>query len=125
MKKKRILYAILFFVLLAAEIAIGSFASGFLRGYIGDVLVVLLLWSLARIFFPARFRWLSAGIFAFAVLIEALQGINILELLNIKNPLLHIIFGSTFDLADILCYAAGCLIVGGFDAFEQKITERS
>ena len=120
MKKKNLCYLILFIILLAAELLIGCFASGFLRGYVGDVLVVLLLWALVRMLFPQRFRWLATGIFAFAVLIEALQGINILGLLRIENPLLHIIFGSTFDPADILCYAAGCGIAACADFFNIK-----
>lgn len=45
---KRTVFAILFMILLATEILIGMYATGWVRSYLGDVLVVILLYAFAR-----------------------------------------------------------------------------
>ena len=52
-KKKRIIYCIASVILLIIEILIGMYAHGWIRNYLGDVLVVILLYTLFRTVLPA------------------------------------------------------------------------
>ena len=47
--KKRILYLIAFIILVGIEVLIGKFAHGFVRGYVGDMLVVMVIYTFIRI----------------------------------------------------------------------------
>ena len=111
MKRARIIYAVCFLVLLAAEIYIGMFVhDSFIRPYFGDVLVVILLYVFIRIFFPKKPRLLSLYIFIFAVLVEISQIPPLVDLLGIKNRLIRVLMGTSFAWGDILAYAAGTVV---------------
>ena len=73
LRKEKTIYAALALILLVSEILIGKYAHGFVRGSVGDVLVVILLFSLARIIFTRKPKLLPLFVFAFAVFIEILQ----------------------------------------------------
>lgn len=111
--KKRIIYAALFLLLLGIEIYIAeNVHDGFIRPYVGDVLVVILLCCLLRVIWPNGIKYLPLYVFLFAVFIEILQGIGISSLPFIReNKSLYIALGSVFDLSDILCYAVGCALI--------------
>ena len=112
--KKRIPYLIAFLVLLILEICIGTFVrDAFIRPYVGDVLVTVLLCCLCRIIVPHRFPWLPAAVLAFATAVECMQLIDIPAL---NETILGIILGSTFDPADLLCYFLGCLLFSSIEA---------
>lgn len=107
----RLVYAVLFVILLLSEILIGLFVhDSFVRPYVGDTLVVILLWALVRIIIPEKAVWLSGPIFAFAVLVELSQIIPLVDLLGIDNKLIRTLMGTSFAVGDLLAYAAGCLI---------------
>ena len=98
-------------VLLAAEIYIAiCVKGGFVRHYAGDVLAVILLYALARTAFAAPPSNLALKIFAFAAALELAQYFGAVQILGIENKILKIMIGGTFDLTDLLCYAAGCII---------------
>lgn len=111
--KKRIIYAALFLLLLGIEIYIAeNVHDGFIRPYVGDVLVVILLCCLLRVIWPNGIKYLPLYVFLFAVFIEILQGIGISSMPIIReNKTLYIALGSVFDLSDILCYAVGCALI--------------
>ena len=118
--KKRLGYAIAFVLLLTVEILIALFVrDAFIRPYGGDVLVTLLLCCMARSIVPKKFRWLPFGVFLFSVLVEVGQYFDFATLLGLsQNPVLRIALGSSFSVADILCYALGCL---GFCLLEKLL----
>ncbi|WP_258033973.1 DUF2809 domain-containing protein [Campylobacter concisus] len=43
-----------------------------------------------------------------------------MQILGIENKILKIMIGWTFDLADLLCYAAGCILAGVYEKFEKR-----
>jgi hypothetical protein len=112
MKMKRIVYAIIFGILLLTEIAIALFAhDDFVRPYIGDVLVTVLLCSLCRIVFPTGISALPAFIFVFAAMVEVAQYFQIVKLLGLENhTFFSTIIGTTFSPEDLVCYAVGCML---------------
>ncbi|MBQ6570306.1 MAG: (d)CMP kinase, partial [Clostridia bacterium] len=109
---KRYKYAIVFLIVLVIEILIGVFVhDSFVRPFVGDVLVVILIWSGLRIFLPEKPRYLSPFVFVFAAACELLQLADIVSLLGITNPVLKTIIGTRFDINDIWCYLLGCIII--------------
>lgn len=111
LKKSRATYAVAFGVLLFIEIIIALFVhDAFVRPYIGDVLVTVLLCCLCRIILPKGVSALPIYVFVFAVLVELAQYVNVVKLLGLENnAFFSTIIGTTFSFVDILCYAAGCL----------------
>ena len=111
LKKSRTTYAVAFGVLLLIEIIIALFVhDAFVRPYIGDVLVTVLLCCLCRIIIPKGVSALPIYVFVFAVLVELAQYVNVVKLLGLENnAFFSTIIGTTFSFVDILCYAAGCL----------------
>ena len=110
------IFAVCASVLLIAEILIGLYAhDDFVRPYLGDTLVVILLWCLVRTVLPTRLSWLSAAVFLFAVLVEITQIFPLCDLLGIQNSLIRTLMGTSFSWWDIVAYLAGCLVTGAVD----------
>ena len=99
-------------LLLGSEILIGMLAHGWVRNSFGDILVVILLWTLCRAVSPAKPRYgmlLPAAILLFAFGVEFLQLWGFCDRLHITNRLLRIIIGTGFSVSDLICYTAGIL----------------
>ena len=94
--------------------------GGFVRHYAGDVLAVILLYALARAIFSVPPSNLPLKIFTFAVALEIAQYFGVVQILGIENKILKIMIGGTFDLTDLLCYAAGCILAGAYEKFEKR-----
>lgn len=111
--KKRLLFAGLFALLFGIECLIALYVRDrFIRPYLGDMLVTVLLYFFVRIWVPQGVRRLSLWIFFFAVAVEVSQHLWLAALLGIEHiPAARIILGSTFDRKDIACYGAGCLLM--------------
>lgn len=113
MKKKRQIYALITIALITTEVLIALFIhDSFIRPYVGDVLVVMVLYTFIRIFIPEKVKFLPSYILCFAVLVEVLQYFRIVELLELAdNRFFSVLIGSVFDIKDIICYAVGCLLI--------------
>ena len=108
-------------LILAVEIYIAiCVKGGFVRHYAGDVLAVILLYALARAIFSVPPSNLPLKIFTFAVALEIAQYFGVVQILGIENKILKIMIGGTFDLTDLLCYAAGCILAGAYEKFEKR-----
>ena len=108
-------------LILAVEIYIAiCVKGGFVRHYAGDVLAVILLYALARTIFSEPPSNLSLKIFAFAAALELAQYLGAAQILGIENKILKVMIGGTFDFADLLCYAAGCVLAGAYEKFEIR-----
>ena len=106
--KKRWGYLIAFFVLLAIEICIALFVRDrFVRPYVGDILVTVLLCCLAKAAVPKVSPALP--VFLFAAAVEGAQWLGLVEKLGLQGTAIGIILGATFDWKDIACYGIGCL----------------
>ncbi|MBO5746888.1 MAG: DUF2809 domain-containing protein [Clostridia bacterium] len=104
--KIRLPYLILAAVLLVVEVLIGAFVhDDFIRPFVGDVLVTMLLCALVRVIFP-NWRYLVPCVLCFSFAVEMVQLIPI----DIENAVLRIALGSTFDVIDLVCYTVGCLL---------------
>lgn len=120
--KKRAAYLVAAALLLGIEFFIALFVHDrFVRPYVGDMLVVILIYMFVRIFVPEKVKLLPLYIFLFAAAVEVLQYFKIAALLGVENnPVLPVLLGSTFDWKDIACYAAGCLLLGVYEAVRTR-----
>ena len=112
MTRKRIFFGIASLLLFGTEILIGLFTHGFVRNYIGDVFVVILIYTLFRTISPDRPRvWyiLPTFILVFAFAVEFLQLWGFCDKLGIENRLLRIIIGTGFSVEDLVSYTSGII----------------
>jgi hypothetical protein len=112
-RSKRAYYAIAFLILLVIEIAIAIYVhDDFIRPYIGDVLVVGVVYLFVRIFIPDGVKLMPLYVFIFAALVEVLQYFQLIRLLGLgENTFAKILIGSTFDVKDLFCYFIGFIII--------------
>jgi hypothetical protein len=108
--------AILFFV----ELGIALFVDDdFIRPYVGDVLVVILIYAFVRAFFKVAIVPAALGVWVFAFGVEILQYFNIVELLGWEaSAIARTVIGTTFDGEDLVAYTLGIgLILGSEKLF--------
>ena len=120
--RTRLAFLVVAVLILAVEIYIAvCIKGGFVRHYLGDVLAVILLYTFVRAIFSVTPSNLSLKIFAFAAALELAQYFGAVQILGIENKILKVMIGGTFDFADLLCYAVGCVLAGAYEKFESKI----
>ena len=119
LKRKRIIYAVLFLSVFLTEVIIALFIKdNFVRPYIGDLLVTVLLCAFCRIFIPEKISALPILVFVFSVMVEILQYIDIVKILGFENnSILSVLIGRSFSFVDIIYYAIGCLTFFILDKF--------
>ncbi len=117
--KKRIRFFTVFMVLLLAEILIALFVhDAFVRPYLGDVIVVVLIYFFIRFIFPDGIRLLPLYVFMFSTAVEVGQYFDFVNLIGLGgNALAEVILGTSFSFVDIICYLAGALICAGYELF--------
>lgn len=108
--KKR--YFIPFLLVLVSEIAIAIFHfHRFVRGFLGDVLAIPLLYFLLRSFSNLSKNKTLILVLIIGFVVEILQLVDLVNLLNIQSDALSIILGNTFDWTDLIAYALGGILI--------------
>ena len=106
------IFGIASLLLFGTELLIGLYAHGFIRNYIGDVLVVILIYTLFSTVSPEKPKasfLLPTCILVFAFAVEFLQLWGLCDRLGIQNRLLRIIIGTGFSVEDLISYAVGII----------------
>ncbi|MCS3530130.1 DUF2809 domain-containing protein [Chryseobacterium sp. JUb7] len=88
----------------------------FVRAYLGDVIVVMLIYTFIKSFVKTKNdQKVIFGIFMFSCLVELAQYFKIADQLGFpEGSLMYIIVGNSFSWIDILCYLVGCLLLSFF-----------
>jgi hypothetical protein len=87
-----------------------------IRPYVGDVLVVILLYCFVKSFLDLPVTVTAVAVLLFSYLIETLQYFNIVKLLGLEQlRLANTIIGNYFTWIDFLAYTLGFLIVLGVE----------
>lgn len=95
-------------LLLGLSILIWLDNQTFIRGYIGDLIIVIFLYSLLGFFTRLQPRIIAIIVLTFSFVIEFLQLVKIIDILGIHPTLItSVILGSTFDIFDLLMYLIG------------------
>ena len=102
--------AIIFFVI---EVLIALFVhDDFIRPYVGDVLVVFLMYCFFKSFLNLPVFTLALFVLSFAFFIEILQGFNIVAKIGLeKSKLANVVLGNSFSWIDFLTYIVGFLVI--------------
>ena len=100
-------------LLFVTEILIAKFAHDrIVRPYIGDVLVVMLIYCFIRSFFNTPPLKTAVGVLVFSYMIELLQYFNIVTILGLQqHRWARIIIGTSFAWIDLLAYTIGIALV--------------
>ena len=106
-------YFILTLLLLSIEICIALFVhDSYIRPYIGDVLVVILIYCFIKSFFNLPPNITAIAVLLFSFVVETLQYFKVVNLLGLQNSkVASIIIGTSFAWQDIIAYIAGIAIV--------------
>jgi len=84
----------------------------FIRGFIGDVIVILLVYFLSKIFYDFHAQKLTTFVLMVAFATEFLQLAKLTTFLGLEhNTLVRLIFGSVFDPYDLFAYTIGAVLV--------------
>ncbi|EKU97553.1 Protein of unknown function (DUF2809) [Leptolyngbya sp. PCC 7375] len=102
-----------FALLLITEIYIGIFVKDdFIRPYMGDFLVVILIYAFVRSFFKYSMNLTAIGVLLFSFLVEILQHFNIVDVLGLgSSRLARTVIGTSFSWEDFIAYSLGIVMV--------------
>lgn len=106
-------YFLTFLLVLFTEIFIALYVhDAFIRPYIGDFLVVILIYCFVRAFFNISVVAAAIGVLLFSYMIEILQYYKIVEVLGLQHyKLARIIIGTAFAWMDLVVYTLGIALV--------------
>lgn len=106
-------YLLLAAILFAVEVGIALFITdSIVRPFVGDVLVVVLIYCFLRIFLNLTYWKIALGVFLFACVIEVLQYFDYVARLGLENNrAISTILGRTFEWKDFIAYLAGFLLI--------------
>lgn len=117
-------YLLLSLFLFTVEVLIATIWKDifFVRAYLGDVIVVFLLYTLVKSFLIVDDIKLVLGLFIFSCLVEFAQYFSLATKLGFQpGSLMYIVIGNSFSWIDILCYAAGCVILLAINQLQKKV----
>ncbi|OOG76264.1 DUF2809 domain-containing protein [Flavobacterium sp. A45] len=103
-------FAILLF---SIEVLIALYINDrFVRPYLGDVLVVILIYCFLKSFLKLPVLTAAIAVLGFSFTIEFLQFLNIVEKLGLeKSKTARTVIGTSFSWIDLLTYIIGITIV--------------
>lgn len=106
-------YFVLALIFFAIEVFIAMYVhDSFIRPYVGDFLVVILIYCFAKAFIKAPPLKVGIGTLLFSYCIETLQYFRIVDRLGVaNNPILKTVIGYGFEWLDILAYTLGVATV--------------
>lgn len=122
----RIPYLVVSLLIFAVEVLIAVFVrDSWIRPFVGDVLVVVLIYTALQSLLLASPRKVALGVLALACGVEILQYFDYVALLGLQdNRWLSIILGRTFSWLDFVAYFLGyCLIRIGDPRFVEHSAE--
>lgn len=90
--------------------------DNFIRPYIGDLLVVILIYTIVRALFKVSILTTAIGVLIFSFAVEVLQYFRIVERLGLgSSSLARTVIGTTFSWEDLVAYSLGILILLCFE----------
>jgi len=109
-QKRYFVFAILLF---GIEVLIALFIhDGVIRPYVGDFLVVILIYCFVRSFFTVSVFKTALSVLLFAYLLEFLQYLNLIGRLGLQNSrIANLLLGNLFQWGDLVAYTLGIVVV--------------
>jgi putative ribosome biogenesis GTPase RsgA len=109
-------------LLFVIEVLIATFLHDkIVRPYIGDVLVVILIYCFVKSFLNLKILTTALLVLLFAFSIETLQYFNLVEKLDLEhNKIARIVIGSSFEWVDFVAYTLGILVILAIEKWFAK-----
>lgn len=106
-------YFLLFLLVFVTEVLIALYVrDSFVRPYLGDVLVVILIYCFVRSFLKINVWPAAIGVLLFAFAVEFAQYLNLVDVLDLQHSrLARTVIGTSFSWLDMLTYVVGIVIV--------------
>lgn len=106
-------YALLALVFFVIEVLIAIYVhDSFVRPFVGDYLVVFLMYCFVRAFFNMHYLKAAIGVLLFSYLIETLQYFQFVQRVGLaKYKILAIVLGTSFEWFDMLAYTLGFITI--------------
>jgi hypothetical protein len=120
---RRLKYGLLALLLFGIEVLIALYLHDrIIRPYIGDLLVVILIYCCVKAVINAPVFATALGVLLFAYAVETLQYFRVVDLLGLgHSKLARVIIGSSFEWMDMLAYTLGI----GLVLILERLAERS
>jgi hypothetical protein len=120
--KNYFVFAILFFLI---EVLIALFVNdNFIRPYLGDVLVVILIYCFLKSVLKLPVLPVAIFVLIFSFAIEFLQFLNVVKMLHLeKSKIAKTVIGTSFSWIDLLTYIVGITIVIVIEKYGLKKEE--
>ena len=110
-KKRNLFLAILHFLICLIIVKVFRY-SGFIRGFLGDVFFMGLMFYSLKAIYDFNKEKLLLNLLFLAYIVEISQYFKILEYFNLSNnAFLKLLFGATFDVMDLIAYTIGTFLV--------------
>ncbi|MGI2908675.1 DUF2809 domain-containing protein [Tolypothrix sp. VBCCA 56010] len=108
--KKYLYFTLILFLI---EICIAIFLNdSFIRPFMGDILVVILISCFVRAFLNIHSSIIALSVLAFSCIIENFQYFHFVNKLGLQNnKILAVALGSIFDWKDIIAYTISIIIL--------------
>ena len=106
-------YFLFFALVFVTEVLIALYVhDDFVRPYLGDVLVVILIYCFVKSFVRLVVWMAAVAVLAFAFGVEICQYLNLVEQLDLQDSkLARTVIGTSFSWLDLLTYIIGIAIV--------------
>ncbi len=97
------------FIIFLVEVLIALYVhDDFIRPYLGDVLVVMLIYCFIKAFFRLPVLTAAMMVLIFSFTIEFLQYLNVVEMFGLeKSRVARIVIGTAFSWLDLIMYMVG------------------
>ena len=112
--KKRLIYFTISLSVLFCGITVAFNINqhSFLRGFAGDILIVIFIYTSVKVLFKDLLPiYCAAGVFSFAVLVEFIQYTGLPKYFNPGSMITILTLGSTYDPLDIAAYIIGIVFI--------------
>ena len=114
----RYLLVALFIFLIEVAIAKEIIRGPYVRGSIGDILVIMLIYAFIRGTLGLKPLVTASLAFGFGVCAESLQYFHLADRLGLEpDGILHTVLGNTATFSDLVMYAIGGLLAWGLDGY--------
>jgi hypothetical protein len=118
-----------FIFLLLIEFLIAKFVTdSFIRPFVGDYLVMILIYLFSRIWLEGNSRVQIFGVLLFCYFVEVAQKFNLVQILGLEQyRLARIIIGTHYDARDLVAYSLAALTLLIFKSrlFAQSLSIKS
>ena len=100
-------------LIFAIEVFIARYVhDNFVRPYVGDILVVILIYCFIKSFLRLPVMTVAVLVLAFSFTVEFLQYLNVVEMIGLeRSKVARVVIGTSFSWPDLLAYVMGLGIV--------------